>query len=99
KTPRDFHRRLLVLIADAQEHRALHGQFLSSAQLCLGEGFAEILAYAHYFTGRTHFRTENHIHARELRKGKYRGLHETWRTRELSRRVAEFGELAAEHQA
>ena len=56
----------LVVIVDADEHRALRRQLLSRRDLRLGERFAEIFAHAHHFAGGAHLRAEHRIDAREI---------------------------------
>ena len=68
----------LVVVADAQEHRALGRQLHSSGHLALGERHAEAHVDAHHLAGRPHLRPEYHVHARELGEREdalfYRGL-------------------------
>src|ERR1019366_5109419 len=100
----DFHYSGLVVVGDANEDGALRGELLAGGELRFGERFAEVVGYAHDFSGRAHLGAENGVDSWEL------GPREDWRFHEevaagvevfaaLDVFGEEFAELAAGHQA
>src|SRR5271155_3748047 len=48
---RDLYHGGLVMVGDADEYGPFDGQFLTGGDLGFGEGFTEIVGYAHDFSG------------------------------------------------
>ena len=94
----------LVVVGDADEDRTLRRQFLSSGDLRLGEGFAEVVGDAHDFASGAHFWAEDGIDAGQLTPREYRRLH-VKATAGIEIGAAfdvfwkEFAQLAACHEA
>ena len=59
----------LVLVADADEHRATGGQRIVDGKRGLGVGNRVVAADAHHLAGRLHLRPEDGVGAREAAKG------------------------------
>src|SRR6516225_6918682 len=94
----------LVSIGDADEDRALGRQLLSSRELRLRKGLAEVIGNTHHFAGGFHFGAEHRVDAGEFAPREYWRLHviavpgiEICLAVDEVRQ--EFPQLAAGHQA
>jgi len=56
----------LVMVGDADEDRALRWELLPGGDLGFGEGFAEVVGYAHDLAGGTHFGAKHGVDAGEF---------------------------------
>src|ERR1017187_6771274 len=72
----DFNYSGLVVVGDADEDGALRGELLAGGELRFGERFAEVVGYAHDFSGGAHLGAENGVDSGEL------GPREDWRFHE-----------------
>jgi hypothetical protein len=60
----------LVVVGDADEHRAFGRQFLAGGDLRLGKGLAEVVGHAHHFSGGAHLGAKNRVDAGKFDHGK-----------------------------